>query len=164
MLDDLGLVPALKWLAREVSRSGSVNVDVVAESFLDDLPDEHRTCIFRVVQEAVRNAARHSGARMVRIYLRPVYAGPVYVGEEVTGIHASVQDDGKGFDPGQEKGLGMIGMEERVLHLGGRLRVDSEPGRGTMVSFELPLPRTSDTRETGEDKDDQAQMSPFRTA
>ena len=138
MLDDLCLVPALKWLAREVSRNGSVDVDFVAESFLDDLPEEHRTCIFRVVQEAVRNAARHAGARHVRIWLR----------QEPEAIRASVQDDGKGFDPAQEKGLGMIGMEERVFHLGGHLRVDSEPGRGTIVSFELP----------------QAQISPLRTA
>jgi signal transduction histidine kinase len=143
MLDDLGLAPALKWLAREASRSGPAEVDFVSEAFPDDLPEEHRTCIFRVVQEAVRNAARHSGARMVRIYVSPTEGG----------IRASVQDDGRGFDPVHEKGLGMIGMEERVLHLGGRLRIDSEPGRGTVVSFELPLPTA-----------DQVQMRPFRTA
>jgi signal transduction histidine kinase len=130
MLDDLGLVPALKWLAREVSRTASITVDVVAASFPDNLPDEHRTCIFRVVQEAVRNAARHSGARLVRIYLQ----------QEALLIRASVQDDGKGFEPSQEKGLGIVGMEERVVHLGGRLRVESELGRGTIVSFDLPLP------------------------
>jgi signal transduction histidine kinase len=142
MLDDLGLVPALKWLAREVSRSGSADVDFVPEAFLDELPEEHRTCIFRVVQEAVRNAARHSGARLIRIYLR----------QEASAIRASVQDDGNGFDPAQEKGLGMIGMQERVVHLGGRLQVDSEPGRGTIVSFELPAPA------------DQVQIRPLRTA
>jgi signal transduction histidine kinase len=148
MLDDLGLVPALKWLAREVSRSSSADVDFVPEAFLDELPEEHRTCIFRVVQEAVRNAARHSGARLIRIYLR----------QEASAIHASVQDDGDGFDPAQEKGLGMIGMQERVVHLGGRLRVDSEPGRGTIVSFELPAPPT------GSNCEDQVQIRPLRTA
>jgi len=149
MLDDLGLVPALKWLAREVSRSSSADVDFVSDAFLDELPEEHRTCIFRVVQEAVRNAARHSGARLIRIYL----------GQEASAIHASVQDDGHGFDPAQEKGLGMIGMQERVVHLGGRLQVDSEPGRGTIVSFELPLPPTS-----GNCEEDQVQIRPLRTA
>ena len=69
MLDDLGLMPALRWLAREVSRTGSMAVDMMAEPFVDDLPDEHRTCVFRIVQEAVRNAARHSGAHQVRIYV-----------------------------------------------------------------------------------------------
>jgi signal transduction histidine kinase len=145
MLDDLGLVPALKWLAREVSRSNSAEVDFVAEAFRDDLPEEHRTCIFRVVQEAVRNAARHSGAKLIRIHLR----------QEAAAIRASVQDDGEGFNPALEKGLGMIGMQERVIHLGGRLQIDSEPGRGTIVSFELPLPV---------DIADHVQISPFLTA
>jgi signal transduction histidine kinase len=164
MLDDLGLVPALKWLAREFSRGGSVQVDFVAEAFLDDLPDDHRTCIFRVVQEAVRNAARHSGARLVRIYLSPLDAAPGH-----PTIRGSVQDDGKGFDPNQEKGLGLIGIEERVLHLGGRLQVESEPGRGTIVSFELPLARAlSPEIGSGEGSPahdgDHVQISPFRTA
>ena len=149
MLDDLGLVPALKWLAREVSRSSSADVDFVPDAFLDELPEEHRTCIFRVVQEAVRNAARHSGAQLIRIYLR----------QEASAIRASVQDDGRGFDPAQERGLGMIGMQERVVHLGGRLQVDSEPGRGTIVSFELPMPPTGSNCE-----EDQVQISPLRTA
>ena len=149
MLDDLGLVPALKWLAREVSRSSSADVDFVPDAFLDELPEEHRTCIFRVVQEAVRNAARHSGAQLIRIYLR----------QEASAIRASVQDDGRGFDPAQERGLGMIGMQERVVQLGGRLQVDSEPGRGTIVSFELPMPPTGSNCE-----EDQVQISPLRTA
>ncbi len=154
MLDDLGLVPALKWLAREVSRSNAADVDFVPDAFLDDLPEEHRTCIFRVVQEAVRNAARHSGASLIRIYLR----------QEVSAIRASVQDDGQGFNPAQEKGLGMIGMQERVMHLGGRLQIDSEPGRGTIVSFELPLPKSCTSRGNDGGNGDQVQISPFRTA
>jgi signal transduction histidine kinase len=154
MLDDLGLVPALKWLAREVSRTAPTTVDVVAESFRDDLPDEHRTCVFRVVQEAVRNAARHSGARLVRIYLQ----------QETSLIRASVQDDGKGFEPAQEKGLGIMGMEERVVHLGGRLRVESELGRGTIVSFDLPFPNEMSQSETRAETTPQAQISPLRTA
>jgi signal transduction histidine kinase len=127
---------------------------VVAESFRDDLPDEHRTCVFRVVQEAVRNAARHSGARLVRIYLQ----------QETSLIRASVQDDGKGFEPAQEKGLGIMGMEERVVHLGGRLRVESELGRGTIVSFDLPFPNEMSQSETRAETTPQAQISPLRTA
>ncbi len=135
MLDDLGLIPAVKWLARETSRSASLAVDVMAEAFTDELPEEHRTCIFRVVQEAVRNAARHSGARQVRIYLQETRQPD---GGEIS---VSVQDDGKGFAASQEPGLGMIGMQERVVRLGGQLQVDSEPGRGTIVSFVLPIPQ-----------------------
>jgi signal transduction histidine kinase len=129
MLDDLGLLAALKWLAREVSRTTSLQVDVAAVDCPDELPEEHRTCVFRVVQEAVRNAARHSGARQVRIS----------VNQQTNRLRVSVQDDGKGFDPEQETGLGILGMQERVLHLGGVLHVDSERGRGAIVRFELPL-------------------------
>jgi len=134
MLDDLGLLPALRWLAREVSRTGSMAVDIVAEPFVDDLPDEHRTCIFRIVQETVRNAARHSGAHQVRIYIAERFEN------QNTILRLSVQDDGKGFDPSEERGLGILGMQERVLRLGGTLEVNSKPGEGTIVTFELPLP------------------------
>ncbi len=129
MLDDLGLVAALKWLAREVSRTTPLEVEVAAVECPDALPEEHRTCVYRVVQEAVRNAARHSGARQVRIS----------VNQQTNRLRVSVQDDGKGFDPTQETGLGILGMQERVLHLGGVLHVDSERGRGAIVRFELPL-------------------------
>ena len=134
MLDDLGLIPALRWLAREVSRAGSMEVDLMAEPFVDDLPDEHRTCVFRIVQEAVRNAARHSGASQVRIYVEE------RVEENAASLRLSVQDDGKGFDPSQERGLGILGMQERVMRLGGTFQVDSRPGSGCIFTFALPLP------------------------
>jgi signal transduction histidine kinase len=153
MLDDLGLVPALKWLAREASRTGTMMVDVVADSFVDLLPEEYRTCIFRVVQEAVRNAVRHSGARQTRIYVQVINAG----------LRVSVQDDGKGFAPEEEKGLGVLGMDERVARLAGKLRVDSKRGGGTIVSFELPLPESVKNGEIPAE-DHFHEISPFRTA
>jgi signal transduction histidine kinase len=164
MLDDLGLLPALRWLAREVSRTGSMGVDIVAEPFVDDLPDEHRTCIFRIVQETVRNAARHSGAHQVRIYIAE------RVEEQNASLRLSVQDDGKGFDPSQERGLGILGIQERVLRLGGTLEVNSKPGRGTIVTFELPLPAGHPSvpgdRRSGEhgSADEVQETMPFRTA
>ncbi|HWF11220.1 MAG TPA: sensor histidine kinase [Bryobacteraceae bacterium] len=130
MLDDLGLIPALKWLARETSRTGQMAVDIAADPFVDDLPEEHRTCIFRIVQEAIRNAARHSGASQVRVYLK----------EKAGRIWLSIQDDGKGFNPREERGLGILGIQERVGRLGGSLDVNSRPGGGTIVRFDLPLP------------------------
>ena len=133
MLDDLGLLPALKWLAREVSRTTPVEIDVFAEDSPEDLPEDHRTCVYRVVQEAVRNGVRHSGARQIRILVRPT---------DGHRLHVTVQDDGKGFDPIRERGLGILGMEERVVQLGGALSVDSGRGRGTTVCFELPLPES----------------------
>jgi signal transduction histidine kinase len=131
MLDDLGLLPALKWLAREVSRTSPVEIDVFADDSPEDLPEDHRTCVYRIVQEAVRNTVRHSGARQIRIEVRPV---------ELHRLRVTVQDDGRGFDSTRERGLGILGMEERVVQLGGTLTVDSGRGRGTTVSFELPLP------------------------
>jgi signal transduction histidine kinase len=166
MLDDLGLIPALRWLAREVSRTGSMEVDLMAEPFVDDLPDEHRTCVFRIVQEAVRNAARHSGASQVRIYIEE------RMEENAASLRLSVQDDGKGFDPSQERGLGILGMQERVMRLGGTFEVDSRPGRGTIITFGLPLPSghqplpASAGREPGENSSDNdfQETRPFRTA
>ncbi|MDE3196528.1 MAG: sensor histidine kinase [Acidobacteriota bacterium] len=128
MLDDLGLAPALKWLAREVSRRTSMSVEVFVDSLGDDLPEEHRTCVFRVVQEALTNASRHSGARHVRIHVE----------ENAEGIRLSIHDDGKGFAASQERGLGILGMHERVLRLGGTLTVESERGHGATVRFTLP--------------------------
>ena len=148
MLDDLGLVAALKWLAREVSRTGAIQVDVSAED-CPDVPQEHRTCVFRVVQEAVRNATRHSGGRQARIYVE----------REDGFLRVSVQDDGKGFDPAQETGIGILGMQERVIRLGGNFQVDSEAGKGTIVSFKLPLPQAGQ-----EARDADHETSPLRTA
>lgn len=151
MLDDLGLVPALKWLAREVSRTSAISVDISADSADDDLPEEYRTCVFRVVQEALRNAARHSGALNANISMR----------EENGLLRLRIQDNGKGFEPVLETGLGILGMQERVLSLGGTMKLNSKPGRGTSLSFDLPLP----WRRTGGTLPDGAQeISPLRTA
>jgi signal transduction histidine kinase len=129
MLDDFGLVPALEWQAREVSKRTGLRVHVTAEEAAGDLPDQLRTCIYRVVQEALHNCARHSQARSVKVIVR----------QEAHRILLSVEDDGHGFDAGRVRGLGLVGMEERVTHLGGAFEVLSRPGAGTRVEVELPL-------------------------
>jgi len=129
MLDDFGLVPALEWQAREVSKRTGLRVHVAAEESASELPDEHKTCIYRVVQEALHNCARHSHARSVKVV---VQQGP-------SKILLSVEDDGRGFDARRVRGLGLVGMEERVNHLGGAFEVQSRPGAGTRVAVELPL-------------------------
>jgi len=157
MLDDLGLIPALKWLAREVTRTSSMAVDVVAESFdddIDDIPEEHRTCVFRVVQEGLRNSARHSGATQARVLVR----------EENGLLRLSVQDDGKGFSPSLETGLGILGMQERVVSLSGTMKLDSRPGRGTTLTFELPLPPEYRSGKPVSTNTRLQEISPFRTA
>lgn len=129
MLDDFGLVPALEWQAREVSKRTGLRVQVKAEEGPEELPDQLRTCIYRVVQEALHNCARHSQARSVKVIVK----------QEAHKIVLSVEDDGHGFDAGRVRGLGLVGMEERVTHLGGAFEVRSRPGAGTRVAVELPL-------------------------
>jgi len=130
MLDDLGLAAALEWQGREVSRRSEIEVSVESEGVPEDLPDECKTYIYRLVQEALNNAVRHSGARNAKVVV-----------ERLTkSIVVRVTDDGCGFDPGRSRGMGILGMEERVKHLGGTLRVESQPGKGATVAAELPLP------------------------
>ena len=129
MLDDFGLVPALNWHARETSKRTGLNVVVKADDDADDLPDDHKTCIYRLVQEAVNNSARHANARTVEVVVK----------HEGARVHFAVRDDGGGFDTRFVRGLGLLGMEERVRRLGGELTIDSHLGRGTLISAELPV-------------------------
>ncbi len=136
MLDDLGLIPALKWQARECSKSTSMDVSVATELDSDELPDEYKTCIYRVVQEALHNCARHSHAASVRIRVE----------QQPDRLLLSIRDDGRGFDAQHTKGLGLLGIQERVTRLGGTCQVRSQRGSGTTLSIELPCiaqPRSS---------------------
>ena len=129
MLDDLGLVAAVEWQAREVSKRTGMLVDTVEENVPDDLPEDQKTCIYRVVQEALNNCAKHAQAKHARVSLKRV---PNH-------LKVTIEDDGKGFDASRVRGLGLVGMNERVSQLGGALKVDSAPGRGTRISADLPL-------------------------
>jgi len=130
MLDDLGLAAALEWQGREVSRRSEVEVSVESENVPEDLPDEYKIYIYRLVQEALNNAVRHSGARNAKVVVERLEKS----------IMVRVIDDGRGFDPGRSRGMGILGMEERVKHLGGTLRVKSHMGKGTTVTADLPIP------------------------
>ena len=129
MLDDFGLVPALKWHAREMTKRTGLQVVVQADDDMDGLPDEHQTCIYRLIQEALNNASRHASARTVEVTVK----------REGSRVCFSVRDDGSGFDPRFVRGLGLLGMEERVRRLGGQVRIESQPGRGALVTAELPV-------------------------
>jgi signal transduction histidine kinase len=129
MLDDLGLIPAVQWQAREVSRTSNVYVQVQADPIPEDLPDEYKTCIYRIVQEALRNAVRHAHAKSVRVRLT----------HDTEHLVLAIEDDGQGFLPQRDKGLGLLGMQERVNHLDGKFSVESDPGEGTLIRVELPL-------------------------
>jgi signal transduction histidine kinase len=132
MLDDLGLAPALEWQGREFSRHSGIPVEVQVDGSLDALPDAHRTCVFRIVQEALTNCARHAQAKHIRVVVHGSRAA----------VLLSVQDDGVGIggteaSPG---GLGLVGIEERARELGGTVSIHSQAGKGTTLQAEIPLP------------------------
>jgi signal transduction histidine kinase len=131
MLDELGLVPALKWQAREFTQRSGVPVDLQVDGSLDDLPENLRTCVYRVVQEALTNCARHAEAKNVRVTLHG----------RSDSISLTVQDDGLGFaaEGVLRQGLGLVGIEERVGELGGRVDFFSQPGKGTLVRCDIPI-------------------------
>lgn len=129
MLDDLGLEPALEWLVRDVARRSGVVIELKVERGAHAAPEPHRTCIYRVVQEALTNCVRHAQATRAVVRLA----------SQNGGVHVSVTDDGLGFDPARRAfGLGLQGMEERVKELQGRFSVRRAGDRGTTVSFWLP--------------------------
>jgi signal transduction histidine kinase len=130
MLDDLGLAAALEWQGREVSRRSEIEVTVESENVPEGLPDEFKICIYRLVQEALNNAVRHSGAGNAKVVVERL----------AKSIVVRVTDDGRGFDPGRSRGMGILGMEERVKRLGGTLKVESQIGKGATVTAELPIP------------------------
>jgi signal transduction histidine kinase len=129
MLDDLGLVAAVEWYAREMSRNGEIEVEVRSENVAEDLADELKLCVYRVVQEALNNAQRHAHAKSVVVELA----------QTAGAIRVKIADDGSGFDAKRTRGMGLLGMEERVKRLGGRITVTSQPGAGTTIEAELPL-------------------------
>lgn len=131
MLDDLGLGPALEWQGREFSRRGGIPVTVQIDGRLDGLPESHRTCVFRVVQEALTNCARHARAKNIR----------VVVHGRNDAVFLTVQDDGVGITGSESvgRGLGLVGIEERVRELGGRVTIYSQPAKGTSLKVEIPL-------------------------
>lgn len=129
MLDDLGLIPALEWQAREISRRSDMEVEVHPQNVSENLGDETKVTVYRIVQEALNNAATHAAAKNAKV---TVVQGSDRITIEIT-------DDGHGFDPKRQRGMGILGMEERVRRLGGPLTIDSAPGKGATIKAELPL-------------------------
>jgi signal transduction histidine kinase len=129
MLDDLGLVAALEYQAREFSRRSGIEIRLQADGELNRLSEPVRTCIYRVVQESLTNCARHARAQKVQVALSG--------GQE--DISLKVTDDGIGFNPDLDRGLGLIGLEERVKKLCGNVSISSQSGRGTRLEVKIPL-------------------------
>jgi signal transduction histidine kinase len=133
VLDDLGLVPALRWLARHSHESTGIPIAVSESGETGAIPPAVASVLYRVAQEALGNALRHAAPRAVSITVR---AGPSAATLEVV-------DDGRGFDlaaaEATRRGLGLFSMRERVALVDGSLELYTEPGRGTRVVASVPL-------------------------
>jgi signal transduction histidine kinase len=135
-LDELGLAAAIESLANRISTVEGVEVDLRmgsngAGGALRRLPAELESTIYRLVQEALTNVAKHARADQAW----------VQVAETPTGLRVTVRDDGIGFDPaGAAEGFGIVGMTERVALAGGRLEIESRPGEGSSLTALVPLP------------------------
>jgi signal transduction histidine kinase len=131
MLDDFGLQAALEWHVRDFTGRSAMNVDLRMDGDFDALPDKYRTCLYRVVQEALTNCVRHAHAQNVNVSV-----------ETRDGqLQVSVTDDGVGLNPIRRRnGLGLRGIDERVRELQGTMTISPEAGGGTTVAVQVPLP------------------------
>jgi two-component system, NarL family, sensor histidine kinase UhpB len=128
-LDDLGLTAAIAGQVEQLAHS-EIEASIETEGDFSDLGDDAQLVVYRVAQEALSNAARHSGAGRVEVRLSRLGGD---------GVGLAVADDGRGFAFDEsERGLGIAGMRERALLIGGELTIESRPGRGTTVRLSVP--------------------------
>ena len=135
LLDDLGLIPALRSLVREMEGRKGLRIQLSAFAGVEALDGIRRTMLFRVVQEALTNVVRHADARNATVRIRKIRSA----------IRLEICDDGKSFPAerviaAMHSGrLGLVGMRERVEMVGGRFDIASAPGKGTTVTAEIPV-------------------------
>ena len=144
MLDDLGLVSALKWYAEHTVKHSGIKVKFIANNVNGNLSPDIETTCFRVATEALTNVIRHSKAKEVNIELY----------EQDNELHLFIKDDGVGFDPEkirakvlQGKSLGLLGMEERIFLIHGNLKLKSVLNQGTEVHARFPLTTLNNLKE-----------------
>jgi two-component system sensor histidine kinase UhpB len=140
MLDDLGLIPTLRWYIQNFSNRLNIYSHFQAIGFEEKLSPQIETAFYRIIQEALNNIAKHSEADRIEICFE----------QRDSMIIASIADNGKGFDlekvlhpESPERGFGIIGMQERVSLLGGRIDIQSRPGFGTHMNIEIPYQKGS---------------------
>ncbi len=134
VLDDLGLVPALRGLVQQVDGRGGTAVQLKVQGTARRMMPEIETILFRITQEALTNVMRHAQANQVQVKL-------VF---DVGSVALQIQDDGRGFDPDtvlhtEHKHWGLLGIEERVSLVGGKSQIYSRPGKGSTIYVNIPL-------------------------
>jgi two-component system sensor histidine kinase UhpB len=139
-LDDLGLLPALRWYIKEYQQKCGIDVELTTSGFKERLSPEMETAIYRIVQESLTNTAKHAHATKVWVNLT----------EDGQQMRGQVRDNGQGFDaqavlrtPWQDRGLGLAGMTERASLLKGTVHITSQPGQGTVIDIAVPLARSA---------------------
>jgi two-component system sensor histidine kinase UhpB len=149
-LDDLGLLPALRWYIKQYQQTCGIEVEFTATGLKQRLPAEVETALYRVIQESLTNTAKHAKARKAW----------VAVSEEPGRVTACIRDDGQGFDadavlrgPWQDRGLGLAGMQERAMLLNGTVKIESQPGGGTIIDVAIPLPTSAQPAGGATDED-----------
>jgi signal transduction histidine kinase len=135
LLDDLGLPAAIDWYLRGFSRRHGVRADLTHDPMQERLTPETEAAVYRIIQEALTNVAKHARASACRVHLQRLEHS----------LLMTIEDDGVGFEPAAaaraaDRGLGLISIRERVAHLQGTLRVESAPGKGTRLVVEMPAP------------------------
>ncbi len=136
MLDDLGLIPTLRWYIKRYAKRGDIKTEFQVTGLEQRLAPEVETALYRIVQEALTNVARHACAAKVSIHLQ----------QNGQTIQAVIKDDGQGFNVDDilnrkrsDHGAGLVGIRERVMLLGGEFDIQSQPGQGTCLSIAIPL-------------------------
>ena len=140
-LEYLGLVSAMKGFCKEFGDKHKVKIDFSSEGMPSTVPPEISLCLFRVMQEGLQNALKHSGVRLFEVKL---HGSP-------TEIHLTVRDSGVGFDPELAKdtqGLGLVSMQERVRLVKGTISITSKPQSGTEINVRVPLSAGAQTEKT----------------
>jgi PAS domain S-box-containing protein len=147
MLDDLGLVAALRWYVDRQAQRAGFTAHLDADANAPRLPQEVETACFRIVQEALTNIVRHAQAKQVDVKLW----------QGADGLHLVVHDDGTGFDlaavrqrAARGASLGLLGMQERLELVGGSLEIQTAPAQGTEIRVRVPVPKTSPAKEREE--------------
>jgi signal transduction histidine kinase len=141
VLDDLGLIPALHTFMQSFREQTGIRVSLSAFAAVEQVNGDRRTVLYRVAQEALTNVARHAQASQASVTIQRLDGA----------ICMSIKDNGKGLQPeqvlhGKQRGrLGLLGMRERLEMVGGRLTVESSPGKGTTVRAQIPLANTART-------------------
>jgi signal transduction histidine kinase len=132
-LERLGLVPGITAFCKEFTAQQRIKVIFSHDEPSRSAPSDIALSLFRIVQECLRNVAKHSGASEARVTLT----------QQDHHLHLAVSDDGAGFDPDDERckqGLGLFSMEERARLIGARLKLRAEPGRGAHIEVWVPIP------------------------